>query len=167
MIHRGRWTAELDGDLVVFLIGARFHKPWKVRQWLPVARAMATMQQEIAEHPEIGCLHVENYGALRPVSVQYWRSFDHLERFARSRQWSHLEAWRALNQLMRRSGEVGFWHETFQVHAGQFEAVYGNMPIIGLAAAGRHVPADGSSTAARRIGVGDDDVAPVHAYEIP
>jgi hypothetical protein len=27
MIHPGRWTAELEGDLVVFLIGARFHRP--------------------------------------------------------------------------------------------------------------------------------------------
>jgi hypothetical protein len=164
MVHVGRWTAEFDGDLVVFLIGARFHKPWKVREWLPVARAMAGMQREIAEHPEIGCLHIENYGTLRPVSVQYWRSFEQLERFARSRDWSHLEAWRALSQLMRRSGSVGFWHETYQVRAGQFEAVYGNMPQIGLAAAGRHVPADRSSTAARRIGARRGDRSPVDAY---
>jgi len=68
MIHPGRWTAELDGDVVVFLIGARIHKSWKVRQWVPVARAMNAMQREIAEHPEIGCLHVENFGALRPIS---------------------------------------------------------------------------------------------------
>ncbi|HSJ45428.1 MAG TPA: hypothetical protein VK923_12160 [Euzebyales bacterium] len=36
MIHPGQWTAELDGDLVMFLIGARIHKPWKLRQWVPV-----------------------------------------------------------------------------------------------------------------------------------
>lgn len=77
---------------------------------------------------------------------------------------AELEAWRALNQLMRRSGSVGSRHETFQVSAGRSEAVYGNMPVVGLAAAGRHVPADRSSTAARRIGVRRDDEAPVEAY---
>lgn len=164
MIHQGRWTAEYDGDLVVFLIGARIQQPWKVREWVPVAKAMTTMQRDIAEHPEIGCVHVENYGMLRPVSVQYWRSFEHLERFARSKDWSHLEAWRALNQLMRRSTSVGFWHETYRVRAGQFEAVYGNLPRMGLAAAGRHVPVDRASTAARRIGARKDDEAPVEAY---
>lgn len=164
MIHQGRWTAEYDGDLVVFLIGARIQQPWKVREWVPVARAMTAMQRELAEHPEIGCLHVESYGALRPISVQYWRSFEDLERFARSRDWSHLEAWRALNRLMRRSTSIGFWHETYQVRAGQFEAVYGNLPTMGLAAAGRHVPVDRSSTAARRIGAREQDQAPVEAY---
>ena len=164
MIHPGRWTAELEGDLVVFLIGARFHRPWKVRQWVPVARAMNAMQREIAEHPEVGCLHVENYGALRPVSVQYWRSFDHLERFARSPDWSHLEAWRSFNRLIRDSGELGIWHESYRVHAGDFEAMYGNMPVVGLATAGRHVPLSRSSTAARRIGGGTGGRAPVDAY---
>lgn len=164
MIHNGRWMAEYDGDFVVFLIGAQMHKLWKVRQWLPVARAMSALQREIAEFPEIGCLHIENYGALRGVSVQYWRSFDHLERFARSGRWSHLEAWRAFNRVIRDTGDLGIWHETYRVRAGEFEAIYGNMPVVGLAAAGRHVPADRTSTAARRIARRADDQAPVDAY---
>lgn len=164
MIHQGRFTAEADGDFVVFLIGARFRKLWKVRQWLPVARAMSAMQREIGQHPEIGCLHIENFGGLRTISVQYWRSFEDLERFARSDQWSHLEAWRRFNRLIRGSGDLGIWHETYRVSAGQFESVYGNMPRFGLAAAGRHVPAGRHSTAALRINVRTDDQAPVEAY---
>jgi hypothetical protein len=31
---------------------------------------------------------------------------------------------------------VGVWHETFVVRDGTFEALYGNMPTFGLAAAG-------------------------------
>jgi hypothetical protein len=50
------------------------------------------------------------------------------------------------------------------VHAGDFEAMYGNMPVVGLAAAGRHVPLSRSSTAARRIGGGTGGRAPVDAY---
>lgn len=164
MINNGRFTAEYDGDIVVFLIGSQIHKPFRFRQWLPVARAMTAMQREIAMHPEIGCLHVENFGALRNISVQYWESFEHLERFARSGEWSHLEAWRQFNKLIRDSGDLGIWHETYLVHSGEFETMYGNMPRFGLAAAGRHVPAGAASTAARRVGRSTEDIAPVHGY---
>jgi len=163
-IHPGRWTAEYDDDVVVFLIGAAFHHIWQVRKWLPVARAMRTMQSEIAGHPEIGCLHIENFGGIRPVSVQYWRSFEDLERFARSSQSSHLAAWRSFNRAIRDSGDIGIWHETYQVPAGGFESVYGNMPVMGLAAAGRHVRVDRSSTAATRVGARGTDHAPVEGY---
>lgn len=164
MIHAGRFTAEYDEDFVVFLIGSQVHKPWKVRQWLPVAKAMTTMQREISEHPDIGCLQIENFGAMRNISVQYWRSFEDLERFARSDEWSHLAAWRSFNKLIRNSGELGIWHETYMVGAGQFETMYGNMPRVGLAAAGRHVAVDAGSTAARRSGRRPTDSAPVSGY---
>lgn len=164
MINTGRHTASFDGDFVVFLIGARVHKLWKVRQWLPVAKAMTAMQREIAAHPEIGCLHIQNFGAVNGVSVQYWKSFHHLEEFARSNKWSHLSAWREFNRLIRDSGDLGIWHETYMVPAGGFEAMYGNMPVMGLAAASSMVPIGAGSTAARRAGVDREDVAPVPGY---
>lgn len=164
MIHKGRFTAEIEGDFVVFLIGSVAHHPLRVRQWLPVARAMQAMQREIAARPEIGCLHVENFGAVRNISIQYWKSFEHLERFARSKEWSHLEAWRSFNKLISDSGDIGIWHETYQVRAGQFETMYGNMPVFGLAGAGRHVKIGASSTAATRSGLRPDDTAPVPGY---
>jgi hypothetical protein len=164
MIHPGRFTAEYDGDFVVFLIGSQIRKPWRLRQWIPVARAMATMQKEIAKHPEIGCMHIENFGMMRNISIQYWKSFEDLERFSRSDSWAHLEAWRQFNRLIRDSGDLGIWHETYKIAAGQFEAVYGNMPVFGLAGAGRHLPAGLASTAARRIGERTEDEAPVNAY---
>lgn len=37
------------------------------------------------------------------------------------------------NKAVNDSGDVGIWHETYQVQAGRFEAVYGNMPTFGLA----------------------------------
>jgi hypothetical protein len=164
MIHEGRYSAEIDDDFVVFLIGSRVHRPFRFREWVPVARAMTAMQREIAEHPEIGCLHIENFGALKNISVQYWRSFDHLERFARSGEWSHLEAWRQFNKLIRDSGDLGIWHETYLVPAGRYETMYGNMPVFGLSAAGRHVRIDAGSTAARRVRSRPDDTAPVPGY---
>ena len=39
----GRYTAEIEGDFVVFLIGMRLNRPWKVHQWLPVLTGMQPM----------------------------------------------------------------------------------------------------------------------------
>ena len=64
----------------------------------------------------------------------------------------------------RDTGDVGIWHETYRVRAGEYEVVYGNMPLFGLAAAGRHRPAGSkANSAAARIGaapIDDPAVAP-------
>ena len=81
MIHSERLTANLDGDFAVFLIGMRINKPWKVHKWLPVFFAMPRMLRELEGCPESGFLgHITAVG----VIVQYWRSFDHLEAYART-----------------------------------------------------------------------------------
>jgi hypothetical protein len=164
-VHKGRFTAKPDGDFVVFLIGMRFNKPWKVAQWLPVARAMPPMLRALAERPELGCLGTHQWVGRTTIIVQYWRSFEHLDRFARDEQLPHLEPWRRFNRVVRASGDVGVWHETYRVRAGDFEAVYANMPAFGLAAATDHVPVAGvGQSAAARIGV-PDPPPPVDPYE--
>ena len=42
-----KMTAELDGDFVVFLIGMRINKPWKIHKWLPVFLAMPPILKEL------------------------------------------------------------------------------------------------------------------------
>jgi hypothetical protein len=146
-------TAEVDGDFVIFVIGMRINKPWKIHKWLPVALAMPRMLRELGESPDSGFLGVIG-GPFGPL-IQYWRSFEHLERYAQNRDQEHWPAWTWFNKKVRvASGDVGIYHETYLVSQGQFEAIYGAMPRIGLAAAGRHVPAVGRRTSARgRIGV--------------
>src|SRR5262245_7740501 len=71
-----RVTAHIEGDFVVFLIGMRINKPWKLHKWLPVFMAMPRMVRELERRPGSGLLgHIMNLG----VIVQYWRSFEHLE----------------------------------------------------------------------------------------
>ena len=125
---------------------------------------MGAMQGVLAGRREPGCLHGANWNGRTTISVQYWRSFEHLEQFARSPDLPHLEPWREFNRLVRDNGAIGIWHETYLVPAGRFEAIYGNMPRMGLAAAGRHQRAGLHSTAARRTGRSADDQAPVEAY---
>jgi len=51
------------------------------------------------------------------------------------------------------TGDVGVWHETYQVPVGGIEAVYNGMPEFGLAKATAHVPVGaGTNTAKQRMG---------------
>jgi hypothetical protein len=164
-VSRGRFSAQLDGDFVVFLIGMRINKPWKPHRWLPVFRAMPRMIKELERDPASGFLgSTLGLWTTGPSVVQYWRSFEDLERFARDPGSRHLPAWKSFNTLVRASGDVGIWHETYRVRAGEYEAVYGNMPRIGLALAGEHRPVGSTPSAARRLGERPDDEPPVAGY---
>ena len=142
-----RMAAEIDGDFVVFLIGVRINKPWKIHKWLPVVLAMPRMLKELGAHPELGLLgHLPGLA----LSVQYWKSFQHLEAYAHSRANEHLPAWKRFNERLRKSrGDVGIWHETYRVRAGEYETFYSGMPNYGLGTAGRLVAATGRRVTAR------------------
>ena len=128
-----RVTAEIEGDFVVFLIGMRINTFWKVHKWLPVFRAMPKMIRELEQRPESGFLgHIMSFG----VIVQNWRSFDDLESYARSADQLHWPAWVDFDKRVGGSrGDVGIWHETYRVRAGEYECVYSGMPPHGLAKA--------------------------------
>lgn len=166
-IFRGRFTAQIGGPFVVFVIGKRVNRLWAVHQRLPVARAMGPMVEELFTHRELGMLHARSYAYWRGAAlVQYWRSFEQLERFARDPAAHHLDAWKRFNRAVGADGSVGIWHETYLVQADQYECVYGNMPRMGLAMAGAHLPAVGArETARRRLGLKGDPAVP--SYENP
>jgi hypothetical protein len=94
-----------------------------------------------------------------PTIVQYWRSFEHLEAFARDQDDPHLDTWRNYWRRVGRSARTGIWHETYLVPAGQYEAIYGNMPPRGLGKAGRLVPASEASTARLRLRAPSESVS--------
>src|SRR3954453_10456453 len=145
-IRRGRFSAEIDGDFVVLLIGPRFNKPWLLPKSLADLggrrRGMRAMLDELAARPEKGLL---GYRMGFPTIVQYWRSFEHLEAFARDPGDLHRPTW--LEWFRRdRHGRTGIWHESYLVRAGEYEAIYDSVPESGLAVAGRTVPLQGSSS---------------------
>lgn len=99
------------------------------------------------------------------MTVQYWRSFEDLARFARDRDDPHLEPWRQFNRRIAASGDVGIWHETYRVSTANIETIYGNMPHRGLAAATDLVPIRrGRDSAAVRIGASDIDDPALPTY---
>lgn len=165
----GRRTADLRdrGDVVVFFIGMRINRLRQVWRWLPVFIAMPQMVVELAKDPSRGLLaRPRTYVSGRTILlVQYWNSFEDLERYARDPEANHLPAWRAFNRRIRDNGSVGIFHETYRVAAGDIETVYANMPVFGLAGAGRLVPVTPNrQTAASRIGARPNDQAPVDSY---
>ena len=149
-VKQGRWTAEIDGDFVVFLIGARldWKHPVRTMNDLGGNRGMRHMLQYLTEHPEKGLLGFQS--SLLTV-IQYWRSFDHLEAFASDEADPHLAAWRKYWKRVGKDPRSGIWHETFLVRAGEYEAIYGNMPLHGLGKASTLVPIAESSTARLRV----------------
>ena len=70
-IKQGRWTAEIEGDFVVFIIGARINSKWQAFRTfadLGGRRGMNHMLKYLTEHPEKGLLGYETMGfAERPV----------------------------------------------------------------------------------------------------
>jgi hypothetical protein len=78
-IKQGRWTARLDGPHVVFIIGMRINKPWKVHRWLPLMTAMSRMLNELYPRPELGFMGGKTWLGRTIVLIQYWRSFEDLE----------------------------------------------------------------------------------------
>lgn len=145
-----RMTARIEGDFVVFLIGMRINKPWKPHKWLPVFLAMPKMIKELSRLPpdDTGFL---GHNGIGMAMVQYWRSFDHLERYARSQDHLHFPAWVDFNKRVKGArGDVGIWHETYLVPNGQYEAIYSGMPRYGLGRVAELIPATGNRNEARQ-----------------
>ncbi|EMY33647.1 hypothetical protein D477_013795 [Arthrobacter crystallopoietes BAB-32] len=139
--------------MTVFLIGMRANRWWKVPAVARTASAMPKMLQYLMEHPDAGLLGFHSWFGRTTIMLSYWKSPEHLQRFAADRNAPHLEPWRRFMKESAGSGDVGVWHETYQVAASSQESVYSDMPLFGLAAATRRVPIGrGSHTARQRLG---------------
>ena len=150
-VKPGRWTARIDGDFVVFLIGARFNSKWQAfRAFADLGgrRGMGHMLKYLTEHPEKGLLGYESAGF---TVIQYWRSFEHLEAFAKDDSDPHLAVWRTYWKRVGRTARTGIWHETYLVRDGDYEAIYGNMPPHGLGKATSLLPVSEASSARQRL----------------
>ncbi|HKX77121.1 MAG TPA: DUF4188 domain-containing protein [Novosphingobium sp.] len=160
--HKGRFSADHPGPVVVFVIGMRINRFLRIDKWLPVVRAMGPMIRELAANPDSGFLGAETMlnGSRTIVTLQYWTSFDALERYARDREQRHWPAWTAFNKAVGTNGTVGIFHETYSVEAGAHETIYANMPLWGLGKVGGVVPATGSRNEARsrmRVSVSSEE----------
>jgi hypothetical protein len=158
-INRDRVTAERDGGFVVFRVGMRVNKLWKLHRWIPFVRAMLKMLADLEADPDSGLLGYDpKVGIRNHEAVQYWRSFEELRAYALDPDERHSPAIRWANERMHESGNVGIWHETYLVQDGTYETMYENVPTRGLGRAGTVYPAtERRRTAAGRLGLTDGD----------
>jgi hypothetical protein len=85
--------------------------------------------------------------------LQYWRSFDALEAWARRPP--HADWWRGAVDRMRTRRDFGIYHETFLVPRDRIEAIYLECSPVGLATFGNLGDPVGPRTNSRgRLGLG-------------
>ena len=135
-VFPGRFTANPETESVtVFLIGMRANRWWKPGPTLRVAAAMPRMLNHLARNPESGLPGFHQWLGRTTILLSYWESPEHLQRFAADRAAPRLAPWRRLMKEYASTGNVGIWHETYQVPTKDLETVYSDMPAFGLAAA--------------------------------
>lgn len=127
-----RQSADLAAypDLVVIYLGFR-SQGWRgLEKLLNIGKGLRALER----NPPDGLLRHEaviwgwNHLGMR----QYWRDLDSMLAYTRAPQ--HAAWWRDFGKGGGKAGKgSGFWHETY-CRRGGMEAVYLNMPPIGLAA---------------------------------
>ncbi len=153
-ITPSRKTVELDESKVIFLIGLRINNFWKIHQWWRLVLTMPKLLKELRQQKITGFITGNIWYGRNILMVQYWDDFKSLEQYAKNMSKSHMPIWTYFNLNIVSSGNVGVWHETYQIEPGKFEAIYTNMPSYGLAKAGRFVEIDnidGDSNATKRM----------------
>ncbi|MTB73100.1 DUF4188 domain-containing protein [Arsenicicoccus cauae] len=152
-INLGRHTIDSDREITVFLIGMGINSPLRVDRWWPVFTAMPRMLKHLETDPGSGMLGYDLWALPSPLVLMYWESSEQLQAFAADADAPHLQAWRDFAQLTK-DGHVGVWHETYVTTPGRREAIYVNMPSLGLGKAIGTTPVGrGSSTARQRMSV--------------
>ncbi|MBM9465216.1 DUF4188 domain-containing protein [Aeromicrobium sp. YIM 150415] len=153
-VFPGRYTAAPQTETVtVFLIGMRANRWWKLPAVMRTAVAMPRMLIHLERHPEAGLLGYHQWFGRTTMLLSYWESPEHLQRFAADTGAPHLGPWRDFMRRVSGTGDIGVWHETYQVPTSSLEVVYNGMPRFGLAGATDHVPVGpGTATARQRLG---------------
>ena len=105
------------------------------------------MLKYLTKHPEKGLLGYEKAGF---TFIQYWRSFEHLEAFAKDIDDPHLEVWRNYWRRIGKSTRAGIWHVTYLVPQVSTRRLR-QQPPPGLGKAGSLVPLAESVSARQRL----------------
>jgi Domain of unknown function (DUF4188) len=161
-VLRGRYAAEIEGDFCVFHIGLTVNTKIPAKEIAQVGRSFQSMLSELEADPEkYGFYGAENFvagniSAGGTLAVQFWRSQEHVNAYARDHMSKHFPAMLWSSKYVKVSPDVGFWHEGFTVRAGEYEGIYVNCPQMLLGKAGRVVRAIGRKrTALGRLGLSD------------
>lgn len=151
MAKPNRVTHAYEGPLVLFTIGMRIHRPWRLDVVAPATLAMTGMIRELmanragvrsGDAEDIGFLGLRStIEGISPTMLTYWRSTHDLYAYANEERRKHRSAWVDFYRYTKRaSSVVTIWHETFSVPEGHHEAIYVGPKPFGLADIAGAVP---------------------------
>ena len=151
-----RQTVDLGDypDLVVVYLGMRVRRP---RGMLRLLGLGPQIRKSWKQQPDGLLLHEDLVWSLVPPHIgmrQYWRDLDSLERWTRSEP--HRLWWQ---QFLKDAGGTGFWHETYLMSGGM-EAIYDDMPTLGMGRFAPLTPARGARFSSRNRANRTEKAAP-------
>lgn len=123
--YEGAYIAHIweHPNLCVAIFGVQFHTPAGQERF-------SEIQGEV--HPALEAAKAEGHLLTRPVPaeggvllIQYWRSYDDLDRWAR--MLPHMRWWRWL--LQNAGPDLGFYHEIYQVKTAEAIFEKGCTPV--------------------------------------
>jgi hypothetical protein len=130
--------------LVVVYLGMKVRRP---RGLLRLLGLGPQIRKSWKQDPDGLLLHEDLVWSLVPPHIgmrQYWRDLGSLERWTRSEP--HRMWWQ---QFLKDAGGTAFWHETYLMGGG-IEAIYDDMPVVGMARFAPLKPARGSYFSSRK-----------------
>ena len=133
-------------ELCIAIFGVQFHTP-KGQQLYGESGITEEMFPALEEAKKVGFLHQEMLmGEGSAVLLQYWRSYDELDRWARTMP--HMAWWRWL--LENAGDDLSFYHEIYQVKTA--EAIYerGCRPVGAALVAGTSTVTSGEGQSRQR-----------------
>ena len=138
-INNGKYTSKPEDPFVLFVFGMRINRSLFLWLWFPFVFVFYRMVKRLRKFKDSGMLNAHLILMPRGVGViQYWESFDKLEKFAKDKNDTHVPNNKRFKKFVGNSGIVGIWHETYLVDNDKFETMYYNMPKWGLAKATNH-----------------------------
>ena len=138
-IFKGKYTSKPEESFVLFIFGMKINNPFFFWLWLPFNFIFLKMVRRLRKYKDAGMLNAHLFWFWGGVGViQYWKSFDHLEKFARDKADMHMPNEKRYKKYIGKSGILGVWHETYLVDQDKFETMYFNMPMWGLSKASKH-----------------------------
>jgi len=154
-VLRGRWTAQIEGSFCVFHIGFILNGYVPNKEMQQAKLAMESMIKELEADPQkFGYLGGQSYISSNirvggGTIIQYWRSQEQLNAYARDGMRKHFPAMIWSSKTVQLSPHLGLWHESFCVREGEYECIYTNCPQMLLGKASSVVPAVGTRRTAR------------------
>ncbi|MFC2131946.1 monooxygenase family protein, partial [Bacteroidota bacterium] len=109
-IFNGKYTSKPENSFVVFIFGMRINNFLFLWLWIPFFIRLVRIVKRLRKYKESGMLNAHLIITTNGIGViQYWESFDKLEKFALDKNDMHVPNRIKYGKSVGKSGIVGIW----------------------------------------------------------